>query len=148
VPIYETLNFPETIRMPVRLIENLQSATDIIVQPFPSQMSTFIISDKHWLCENLLCLLSNAVKYSDGGTVEIITELLHAQESTHDHAPSLTSAVPSPALQHYHQKQENTAAGIEFIRIIVNDTGIGVSEQMRSVLFSVSSDGLIMYLAA
>jgi hypothetical protein len=36
-----------------------------------------VISDKHWLIENALCLLSNAVKYSsEGGTAHLTTELI------------------------------------------------------------------------
>jgi signal transduction histidine kinase len=36
-----------------------------------------VISDKHWLIENALCLLSNAVKYSsEGGTVHLTTEVI------------------------------------------------------------------------
>ena len=111
-------------------------------------MSTFIISDKHWLCENILCLLSNAVKYSDGGTVEIITELLHAQESQ-DYSCSLQSATPSPAHQCHHQNQNqgnnnlaNPDINSDFVRITITDTGIGVSEPMRNTLFSVSLDVL------
>ena len=30
-----------------------------------------MITDKHWFKENILCLLSNAVKYSNGGRVNI-----------------------------------------------------------------------------
>lgn len=41
-----------------------------------------IISDKHWLIENVICLLSNAVKYSNGGAVKILVE--HVQSVTHD----------------------------------------------------------------
>ena len=41
-----------------------------------------IISDKHWLIENVICLLSNAVKYSNGGAVKILVE--HVQSVKHD----------------------------------------------------------------
>ena len=39
-----------------------------------------IISDKHWLTENIICLLSNAVKYSNGGAVKIFIEHVQADE--------------------------------------------------------------------
>jgi signal transduction histidine kinase len=38
-------------------------------QPFPSDVFPMIISDQRWVEENLLCLLSNAVKYSSQGVV-------------------------------------------------------------------------------
>ena len=40
----------------------------------PLSMCQFVITDKHWFAENLLCLLSNAVKYSDSGVVTITVE--------------------------------------------------------------------------
>ena len=40
-----------------------------------------VISDKHWLTENIICLLSNAVKYSNGGAVTILVEHMESVES-------------------------------------------------------------------
>ena len=44
------------------------------MNPFPSTMCLDIITDKHWFAENILCLLSNAVKYSSGGIVTVTVE--------------------------------------------------------------------------
>ena len=43
-----------------------------------------IISDKHWLTENIICLLSNAVKYSNGGIVRILVEHVQSIESDNE----------------------------------------------------------------
>jgi signal transduction histidine kinase len=50
------------------------------VQPWPQSMCVDIISDKHWLTENVICLLSNAIKYSNGGTVKILVEHLQSDQ--------------------------------------------------------------------
>jgi hypothetical protein len=68
-------NFPcVALAIPVDCINNLQSDITIVVNPIPPEVCQFIITDKHWLIENILCLLSNATKYS---TCEsYLTELL------------------------------------------------------------------------
>lgn len=42
-----------------------------MVHPFDPSICSHIISDKHWFSENVLCLLSNAIKYSADGTVDL-----------------------------------------------------------------------------
>ena len=49
---------------------NIQQRIKIILPPYTEQsICSHIITDKRWLQENILCLLSNAVKYSAGGEV-------------------------------------------------------------------------------
>ena len=50
---------------------HLKSSSKIIVHPFPTTLCPNMVTDKHWFKENILCLLSNAVKYSDRGTVTV-----------------------------------------------------------------------------
>ena len=38
-------------------------------------LNPMLISDSHWLIENVLCLTSNAVKYSDSGNVDLIVTI-------------------------------------------------------------------------
>lgn len=49
----------------------MKSSSDIVVHPFPATLHPNMITDKHWLKENILCLLSNAIKYSNGGKVSV-----------------------------------------------------------------------------
>lgn len=67
---------------------HLKSSLEIVVRPFPTTLCPNMITDKHWFKENILCLLSNAVKYSDRGKVTVTI--------TH---------VTSPALPLSHQVQ-------------------------------------------
>jgi signal transduction histidine kinase len=56
---------------------SMQSDVTVTMAPLDAELSGIVISDKHWLIENALCLLSNAVKYSsEGGTVHLTTELI------------------------------------------------------------------------
>ena len=57
-------NVYTALTIPVDCINNLQSDTVIVVNPIPHEICQFVITDKHWLIENVLCLLSNATKYS------------------------------------------------------------------------------------
>ena len=50
---------------------HLKSSSKIIVHPFPTTLCPNMVTDKHWFKENILCLLSNAIKYSDRGTVTV-----------------------------------------------------------------------------
>ena len=39
-----------------------------------------MITDKHWFKENILCLLSNAIKYSNGGRVNVMVTHVPASD--------------------------------------------------------------------
>ena len=70
------LNFSHFI--PCRHAKN---PSEITVHPWPESMCMDIISDKHWLTENIICLLSNTVKYSNGGVVKILIEHVQSVNS-------------------------------------------------------------------
>jgi CheY-like chemotaxis protein len=71
-------------------------------------MCTSVITDSHFLKDNLLCLVSNAVKYADvGATIDVRISLLPASPS---------------------QQQP-------MVMVVVEDTGIGISDENKVVLF-------------
>jgi signal transduction histidine kinase len=109
VPRMETINFSEAINLPLRCMKDLQQNGKINIQltPFTSEFAEHIITDKQWLQENILCLLSNAVKYSVGGMVTVSATLQSAGVTT-----------------------------TQVIRIEVEDSGIGISDAVRSNLFA------------
>jgi CheY-like chemotaxis protein len=97
-PKYETIDLKESLMLPLRCMMNIQKKVKISLNEscFLSSLSTavgavggedtspikedplicsHIITDKQWLQENILCLLSNAVKYSSEGTVTINVSL-------------------------------------------------------------------------
>lgn len=81
VPKNETIDLHETLIMPLHCMINIQQKIKISLIPFHNQdICSHIITDKLWLQENVLCLLSNAVKYSAGGEVMIqVTKLSYSE---------------------------------------------------------------------
>ena len=71
IPTYETIDLEQALSWPVRIMSALQRRIDVVVEPLPANINRFIISDKGCLTENLLCLLSNAIKYSNEGCATI-----------------------------------------------------------------------------
>ncbi len=70
-PKYETIDLIETIAMPINCMKNIQSKVFIRLVDVANAICSHVITDKQWLQENILCLLSNAVKYSSEGEVTI-----------------------------------------------------------------------------
>ena len=75
----------------------------VCLDPLPPGVNT-LITDKHWVEENLLCLLSNAVKYSSEGCVRVAVTVKE-----------------------------------KFVRITVEDNGIGISKEAKLQLFKMYS---------
>ncbi len=71
VPKPETIDLKDAIQLPISCMRNMQQKIGINVNPIPDELCQYLITDKQWLQENLLCLLSNAVKYSAEGDVTI-----------------------------------------------------------------------------
>ena len=117
VPSLETVDFFETLCVPVDCIRNLQANVDVVIAPLPLEMCRHVITDKHWLAENVLCVLSNAVKYSTGGVVNVNTVLVRIEDRPEE------EPVPLIANSGY------------FIRVTIIDNGIGISEDKRKILF-------------
>jgi CheY-like chemotaxis protein/signal transduction histidine kinase len=71
----ETIDLIDTIQLPLSCMENIQNKIKIELRPMTPDICNFIITDRLWVQENLLCLLSNAVKYSSAGSVTITIRL-------------------------------------------------------------------------
>jgi CheY-like chemotaxis protein len=72
LPKLDTIDLMETLNLPLNCMKNIQDRVNIKLMPIDSStIHNFLITDKQWLQENILCLLSNAVKYSNGGEVSI-----------------------------------------------------------------------------
>lgn len=81
VPKFETFNLQDALKLPIMCMKNIQNKIIINMNPIPAVISAFIITDKQWLQENVLCLLSNAAKYSTGGEVDITLSLIESEEN-------------------------------------------------------------------
>ncbi len=125
VPTFETVSLKQALEMPQKLLQGAQHAISIQVKAFSEEICSHIITDKQWLVENLLCLLSNASKYSSKGTVTV--EVSKVPMSVDDvHGSSSPRRAVSPALP-----TELT----EYLRFEVQDTGVGMSDDAMQDLF-------------
>ena len=119
-PMMESFNMLSTLKVPVRCIKHHLQKNDqerIIVHPLSDEVCPNIISDKHWFSENLLCLLSNAIKYSDKATiVDVRMELVSASEDV-----VFTS--------------QSCKDNRQMIQVSVADKGIGIAESCRATIF-------------
>jgi CheY-like chemotaxis protein len=103
------------------------------VSLLPSTLCNDIITDKHWFMENMLCLLSNAVKYSNKGVIRV----------TLDHIDQLPESDP-PIIYRRDEESKQITEPTDMhpcpgynpcILISVEDAGIGISEKERMDLF-------------
>jgi signal transduction histidine kinase len=78
-PRNETIDLMDALSMPLDCMKNIQEKIEIALQPVPTEICSHIITDKQWLQENILCLLSNAVKYIVSGDVNIrVTKVIRS----------------------------------------------------------------------
>jgi signal transduction histidine kinase/CheY-like chemotaxis protein len=71
-PKLETVDLVDTLYLPLNCMKSLQTRIPIALEPIDDQkICPSVITDKQWLQENLLCLLSNAVKYSHEGEINV-----------------------------------------------------------------------------
>lgn len=114
-------------------------------------MCLFVITDKHWFAENLLCLLSNAVKYSDGGIVTLTVEhIAPVLENVPDVQQEISNSLAlltddksgqevDDAFNNFTKENALTDHPVvvsgPMIKISVEDSGIGIPEEDRVDLF-------------
>ena len=74
-PKLETIDLIEAIAMPINCMRNVQTKMTIQLADVGIDICSHVITDMQWLQENVLCLLSNAVKYSSEGEVTLTLTL-------------------------------------------------------------------------
>jgi CheY-like chemotaxis protein len=85
IPKLDPLDLKETLLLPLHCMKNIQDRVQIILLPYSKEpIYNFIISDKQWLQENILCLLSNAVKYSNAGVVTVKVSFFNGGGNPYD----------------------------------------------------------------
>ena len=129
----------KTIATATRCVRHLLSTELLLVaHPLPSNLCDFIITDGHWLLENLLCLLSNAIKYSSSGEISLTIELVEKGSEPSDAAvvrlddDGIPMSTNSQSLDPSHRSTRNNTT---MVLVIVEDEGVGVSAEVRLTLF-------------
>jgi CheY-like chemotaxis protein/signal transduction histidine kinase len=159
VPRYETIDLVETLLLPINCMKDIQQRIPVVLEPMEEEVCSHIITDKQWLQENVLCLLSNAVKYSNEGTVSIRVKKIFMDhqgniidnknsnnENSYNRMSDLSkknelsiSIRPVQAVESPSNPNINLAfpkRHMEHLLIEVEDHGIGLSYEEMSSLFS------------
>eukprot|EP00981_Chlorochromonas_danica_P009247 scaffold2582_cov162-Ochromonas_danica.AAC.16 len=124
VPKYETIDLMETLLLPLNCMKDIQQRVSIVLEPWSKDICSHIITDKQWLQENVLCLLSNAVKYSSEGDVNIRLRFSQSQVTG-----TMSSLFPSLVSSELPDE-------VQYLHFEVEDHGIGLSDDAMESLFS------------
>eukprot|EP00600_Ochromonadales_sp_CCMP1393_P002659 CAMPEP_0174987802 /NCGR_PEP_ID=MMETSP0004_2-20121128/19760_1 /TAXON_ID=420556 /ORGANISM="Ochromonas sp., Strain CCMP1393" /LENGTH=493 /DNA_ID=CAMNT_0016240923 /DNA_START=1058 /DNA_END=2539 /DNA_ORIENTATION=- len=131
VPKYETIDLNEATDTPIRIINTFQTNFAIRLEPWSENngICSHIITDRGWFIENMLCLLSNAVKYSSKGNVDVRLLLTDTLQLGGDEPQTKRNSSPLTL-------REKEGAPRQFLRVEVQDTGIGLSDEAMQSLFN------------
>jgi signal transduction histidine kinase len=107
-PSIESVNFSDTMSWAVGCMMTTQEGTvPIVLEPVPPAIHNHIYTDKQWLMENMLCLLSNAQKFTTEGAITIRCTL-HTkfegsvvQRSNHGRTAIVSDVASSAAAKKY-----------------------------------------------
>jgi signal transduction histidine kinase len=81
VPRPETFIIRELFAYTMNCVKDLNPMSNIVFNPIPASFCSSIITDRQWLMENLLCLLSNAVKFSPVSSVVTVNAQLRRKKA-------------------------------------------------------------------
>eukprot|EP00981_Chlorochromonas_danica_P005046 scaffold1016_cov175-Ochromonas_danica.AAC.4 len=126
IPKYETVDVEEALSLPMNCMKDIQQRVSIVLLPLPGELCTHIVTDKQWLQENVLCLVSNGVKYSaEGGVVTIAASLITA-----------SLPVENRPVKEGKKTLRVLCDEEKLLHIEVEDAGEGLTEEAMSTLFS------------
>lgn len=162
----ESVSVSDAVQWAVACLEStLHGVKSIKVNPLPKEVCDVVVTDKHWLMENILCYLSNAVKYTPSGVVSVSVSVQETSNEQRivDQLPRPSAQTKkkcsSPFVQVHPVETACSSSGTggvrgKQLRITVVDEGIGVKEGCESTLFclplqqtmrSVGGTGLGLY---
>jgi CheY-like chemotaxis protein len=157
IPTMDSINLLQTLYLPLNCMKNIQNRVSIHLLPISAKICSFIVTDRQWLQENILCLLSNAAKYSSGGDVTVKISLrknsrpadplalsqnnsVHTRNSDDNHY--LSSVRSTTGNNSVHSTTLGATINLPvlgkkgFLFCEVEDNGIGMTEEMMQSLFS------------
>jgi CheY-like chemotaxis protein len=123
LPTLATVNLVETVTATISCVNDLQRRVTVELIVDPSVTNDHIITDRQWLQDNLLCLVSNAVKFSGEGTLTTVKVLVGYKQDVSN----------PPSVENVGEDGEEVRLVIEapktrrlMLRFEVEDNGIGL----------------------
>ena len=138
-PSIESVSLRDTIGWAVECMVNTHGNVPIVFPDVPSDVHNQIFTDKQWLTENLLCLMSNAQKFTTEGDITIRCALIPSSS-----ADVCSSQQGGSNVEHLEVDEADydvevivsrPAASGTFLLLEVEDTGIGITKENREKLF-------------
>jgi CheY-like chemotaxis protein len=137
-PQYGTANLHEVMKWVIQCTsKSSNNGVAVELKPFPPEMCDHVITDTQWFSENVLCLVSNAQKFTTEGIIEISCRLLPKKDSEGVSTSSNLSSFFKNSLRHV---DVLTGVGVVspedwMICVEVEDEGIGIPFEKREDLF-------------
>jgi signal transduction histidine kinase/CheY-like chemotaxis protein len=156
MPVDETFHLPHAIGWAVKRFADNPSGVKIRYENYISnihrELCPYVTSDKHWMMEHMLTLLSNACKFTSKGDIVVRTDIVTSKSAIRPEDSFLSnngeSQLPRSTVHFdddmnmlYERKTSfegnmtSNPDGEYFVRIVVEDTGIGVPKDAVSGLF-------------
>ena len=150
VPSISPFSLLEALSFACDCVDLTQSGGIITLHPMPTSVCLYVASDRQWLVDNLMCMVSNATKYGPAGTrVDVHVKLVPHNEPL----SSMTFSTRTNSWLGWGQCQttQSTTAvrrtpggGIvlgdtnsdEDLLFLVEDTGMGIPEDRKASVFS------------
>lgn len=135
-PRYGTVNLHEVMKWVIQCTSKSSNGVPVELEPFPIDMCDHVITDTQWFSENVLCLVSNAQKFSTDGIIGISCRLVPKKDNISQIAS--TSSTLSRSFFKSSNRYADSLGSVseEFmIRVEVEDEGIGIPVDKREDLF-------------
>jgi CheY-like chemotaxis protein len=126
----------EILLWAVNCVQIVSQTVPITLSRLPSNLSKLILTDKQWLEENILCLISNATKYTSAGSVDIRVSLGLAEELDRLLQSPLPCTAPYIAAAAEAQTGPHQQRPPQMILFEVEDSGIGLSDDQYGLMFT------------
>lgn len=133
-PYHQTANISEMMLWVKQLCNRSLYPIPIVIEPLPLNVCTHIITDPQWFKENLVCLVSNAQKFSPEGAVTmrcLLTDSDHIRVEVEDSGIGIPEDKMAQLFQPFQQAQ-----------LMAGGTGLGLFSLSKRVSYLGGSCGV------